>query len=405
MLCSVPAAGKSGSNWLDRLRSIKGLPTAEDFDLDHFLTQNPNSSSSFSSSSSSSELAQLNSATTTTKTQRAANRNRKWVGAMNNVLSELFFMDGSDESSKLSGKKFPRKQTNPRIFSTSMGNTTTTVVNSNSSGVVAITASFNSDSNSLIRRRKGNVRVKRFKAVDDKEEEEELGLEKEEEEEEEELENEEKKFKGYSRSEVTVIDTSFGCWKSEKMVFRRKNVWKVMEKKCKLSSFVRKKRKVENDDVDDGDDDDDDGDGDGDGDDDLSWGAVVLEKKKVKALNSHHAINGGNQSIKPSSDEVSKGQNFRKKSREEIYKATTKNPNTTRKEISSTESPDNLSQDFRKRSRLSSSPRKMKKGGSSSVVLIKGISTGKKKNGVMVSPNWHKSTQKLHMANNNSPRK
>ncbi|KAF4356620.1 hypothetical protein F8388_006364 [Cannabis sativa] len=47
----------------------------------------------------------------------------------------------------------------------------------------------------------------------------------------------------------------------------------------------------------------------------------------------------------------------------------------------------------------------MKKGGSSSVVLIKGIPTGKKKNGVMVPPNWHKSTQKLHMANNNSPRK
>ncbi|XP_062119970.1 uncharacterized protein LOC133834385 isoform X2 [Humulus lupulus] len=364
MLCSAPGAGKSGSNWLSRLRSNKGLPTAEDLDLDHFLTQNPNSSSS--------ESAQLNSATTRSEPRGVTNRNREWVGAMNNVLSELFFMDGSDERSKLSGEKIPRKQTNPRVCAASMGNNNSNnTVNSNSSGVVAVTASFNSDSNSLRRRKKGNARVRRFEVVDDGDGDDDVG------EEEVEEENEEMNLKGYSRSEVTVIDTSFGCWKSEKLVFRRKNVWKVMEKKCKLRSFGRKKRKE--------------------GENDLSWGAFQL-KKKAKASPSHHAINGGDRSIKPSSDE---GQNFRKNSHRELYKATAENLNTTREEVS-TESPDNLSQDFRKRSRLSSSPRKMKKGGSS-VVLVKGIPTGKKK-AVMLSPNCPKSTQRLHM-DNNSPRK
>ncbi|TQD94526.1 hypothetical protein C1H46_019771 [Malus baccata] len=51
-------------------------------------------------------------------------------------------------------------------------------------------------------------------------------------------------MKGYSRSEVTVIDTSCGVWKTDKLVFRRKNVWKVREKKVKGRSSGRHKRKV-----------------------------------------------------------------------------------------------------------------------------------------------------------------
>jgi hypothetical protein len=65
------------------------------------------------------------------------------------------------------------------------------------------------------------------------------------EEEEEELEEKgERELKGYSKSEVTVIDTSCAVWKTEKVVFRRKSVWKVREKKTKLRSFGRNKRKV-----------------------------------------------------------------------------------------------------------------------------------------------------------------
>lgn len=71
----------------------------------------------------------------------------------------------------------------------------------------------------------------------------------------EEDEREERELVGYSTSEVTVIDTSFGVWKSEKVVFRRRNVWKVREKRRKVRSFGRKKRKGSGGcDVDDGDD-------------------------------------------------------------------------------------------------------------------------------------------------------
>lgn len=48
----------------------------------------------------------------------------------------------------------------------------------------------------------------------------------------------------FSRTEVTVIDTSVENWKFEKLLFRRKNVWKVRDKKCKsVINVDRKKRK------------------------------------------------------------------------------------------------------------------------------------------------------------------
>ncbi|KAJ6760419.1 FANTOM PROTEIN, partial [Salix purpurea] len=53
-----------------------------------------------------------------------------------------------------------------------------------------------------------------------------------------------KELKGYSRSEVTVIDTSCQVWKFDKLVFRKKNVWKVRDKKGKSWVFGSKKRKV-----------------------------------------------------------------------------------------------------------------------------------------------------------------
>lgn len=85
----------------------------------------------------------------------------------------------------------------------------------------------NSDTNSLIRTNRGARYT---------EEEEEEG-------EEEEDEEDEKELRGYSRTEATVIDTSFADWKVERLVFRKKNVWKVMEKRGRPKSFGRKKRK------------------------------------------------------------------------------------------------------------------------------------------------------------------
>lgn len=70
----------------------------------------------------------------------------------------------------------------------------------------------------------------------------------EEEEVEEEEEEEEMGFgslSGFSRTEVTVIDTSFASWKFDKMLFRKKNVWKARDKKGQfMSSGKKKKRKV-----------------------------------------------------------------------------------------------------------------------------------------------------------------
>lgn len=188
-------------------------------------------------------------------------------------------MGGSDESSRLSGKKIPRKQTKPKLCVMSTSNSNTSVIEEKncarkSENVPAVTASLNSDSNSLVETKAGNASCGTLDVDVDVD-----GSEGDEEEEEE--EKGERELKGYSRSEVTVIDTSFGSWKSEKLVFRRKNVWKVREKKGKFRSFGRKKRKGN------------------DGCEDV----VVGGKKKAKGLASEE--DNGDQSITPSSNEVS----------------------------------------------------------------------------------------------------
>ncbi|KAL5567665.1 hypothetical protein UlMin_024240 [Ulmus minor] len=350
MLCSEPA-GKSGPNWLDRLRSNKGFPTGDDHDLDHFLTQNPNPSSSESTPpEASGRLANR------TENPR---RSGEWFGVMSNVLSELFFMGGSDESSRLSGKRIPRKQTNPRICVISSGNNT----DSSNTSVLEQkkVESLNSDSNSLMEIKGGNVR-RRVVDVDIDDEEEDRVEEQEEE------EKGEKELKGYSRSEVTVIDTSCGLWKSEKLVFRRKNVWKVREKKSKLRNFGKKKRKGS----------------------DSSWGIAVGERKKSKLLASREA--NGDQCSKPSSDE-----NLKNNSREEVCKSTADTLNAARAVVS-TDSRNKLISEVFKRSHLSIPPRKMKKG-SSSVVLIKGgINPTGKKITAKLSKKCDRGTQKQHKA-------
>ncbi|KAL0304488.1 UNVERIFIED_CONTAM: hypothetical protein Sradi_6316900 [Sesamum radiatum] len=51
---------------------------------------------------------------------------------------------------------------------------------------------------------------------------------------------------GFSRTEVTVIDTSYEHWKFEKLLYRKKNVWKVRDKKGNSESVGNKrKRKVD----------------------------------------------------------------------------------------------------------------------------------------------------------------
>ncbi|KAG7990730.1 hypothetical protein I3843_02G039000 [Carya illinoinensis] len=330
MLCSVPSPGKSGTNWLDRLRTNKGFLTSSDEDnldnnlgLDHFLhDENP------------SESTRSNSGCTPSGHERVANRaghegghqrQEKLCSIMSNVLSELFFMDGDAhiKSSKLSGNKLPRKQAIPKSLTTSAISNmhlqhqkqqevkSPACASKDDNG--PRTASLNSDINSK-ETKEGNVG--------------------EEEEERVEEDKGERELVGYSRSEVTVIDTSFGVWKSDKVVYRRKNMWKVREKRGKVRSFGRKKRKLGS------------GVRDDDNSDDENVGGV-MKKTKVSSSESVAALN--------------EGQNSQIDTREEVCK----------------DRPDVLTQVPKRRFHFSRSPRKSRKGGSP-VILIKGVPTSKK---------------------------
>ncbi|XP_042985657.1 ABC transporter F family member 4-like isoform X1 [Carya illinoinensis] len=341
MLCSVPSPGKSGTNWLDRLRSNKGFLTSADEDnvdnnlgVDHFLhNQNP------------SESTRSNSGFTQSDHERVANRaghegghqqQEKLYNIMSNVLSELFFMDGDAhiKSSKLSGKKFPRKQAIPKSLTTStISNThlqqqkqeevkSPACASKDDNG--PRTALLNSD-NSSKETKEGNVGEEEEERVEEEEEE----------------DKGERELVGYSRSEVTVIDTSFGVWKSDKVVYRRKNMWKVRQKREKVRSFGRKKRKLGS------------GVRDYDNGDDENFGGV-MKKTKVSSSESVAALNQG---------QISQ---------------------TDTKEDACKDKPDVLTQVPKKRQvhllaafHFSRSPRKSRKGGSP-VILIKGIPTSKK---------------------------
>ncbi|XP_038877117.1 uncharacterized protein LOC120069436 isoform X2 [Benincasa hispida] len=239
MLCSV-RAGKAGPNWLDRLRSNKGFPIADNLELDHFLTDqnldnpsllpdsNPHSTRDDPHSDSDPNSQRQDNSSSNTPTE---NGNPSSYGIITDILSDLFNMTGASRNSKCSGKKYPRKQSNPKICSLP------SVTNVDYVDVKNLCClqkednilSSNSDNSSKGCIDAGSDIVQNvcLKVV-----EEEVGDEKC-----------EKELKGYSKSEVTVIDTSDDVWKSDKLIFRRKNVWKVKDKKGKLRSYGRKKRK------------------------------------------------------------------------------------------------------------------------------------------------------------------
>lgn len=141
-------------------------------------------------------------------------------------------MGGSNRASTF--KKSSRKQTNPKFCvvppppdSPPKGSS---IVREDESAQPA-TASYNSDNNRA-RGTKNTTRDGNLGECEvDVEEEKEKG---------------EKELVGYSRSEVTVIDTSCAVWKSDKLVYRRKNVWKVRDKKGKSRVFGRKKKRKDN---------------------------------------------------------------------------------------------------------------------------------------------------------------
>lgn len=144
---------------------------------------------------------------------------------INNVLSELFQMGEFQDLSKIKRKKSCRKQQCPRICVLSTNSDAQEVPvqkdkDSSPSPVLPLT---------LTNRRKVKELNQELKVTERVEEEEEKGY---------------LDLSAYSQTEVTVIDTSVPSWKFEKMLYRRKNVWKVGDKKGKgLMSGDRKKRK------------------------------------------------------------------------------------------------------------------------------------------------------------------
>lgn len=243
MICSI-STSKSGSNWLERLRSNKGFPSGDDLDLAHFLTK-PNPSGSPTSNASDSpnsiaESAPLDCNRAENSKPVAGERpsetgDEEWLGVMSNVLSELFNYGDATCSSRIPVKKSGRKQKNPRIcINPSSSNGDNTIEERSSSDCVVKGDNFLASTETL------NSGVKRKAVKDESDNNVEAGDVRDEQ------EKGEKEMVGFSKSEVTVIDTSCVVWKFDKLLFRRKNIWKVMDKKGRPHPFCRKKRKGSN---------------------------------------------------------------------------------------------------------------------------------------------------------------
>ncbi|XP_057774132.1 uncharacterized protein LOC130993316 [Salvia miltiorrhiza] len=202
MLCR-----KSGSTWLDRLRIAKGFPV-DTTGLDSFL-DNPDSPPLEA------PTPNPNSVSICAPTQ---NEDKQLLTIMSDVLKELFnFGDKCSNSTKL--KKSARKQTNPRICAFS-GNGSR---DNDDAAPGKVTLLRSDDRNSGLN---GVKVLHRWET-----EEEGVGREA--------------NLVGFSRTEVTIIDTSYESWKFEKLLYRKKNVWKVRDKKGKsVIMGGKKKRKM-----------------------------------------------------------------------------------------------------------------------------------------------------------------
>ncbi|KAL7003772.1 hypothetical protein U1Q18_004917 [Sarracenia purpurea var. burkii] len=249
MLCSI-STGKSGSKWLDRLRSSKGFPAGNDLDLEQFLNHhNHDISNSTNTKLVDTDIGpKLNSSSAgpcektvldreqTTGTARE-NGNREWFGVMNNVLAELFNMGDADDFPRINGKKSSRKQPNPKICVLSTApNVESENDGSRKDGTVSATLATNGDNSCVeIKQTSVPLRLMKEENVDmdvdvgsvDAEEDEETCAD----------------LSAFSRTQVTVIDSSDPSWKCEKLLFRRNNTWKVQEKKSKPMNIGIKKRK------------------------------------------------------------------------------------------------------------------------------------------------------------------
>ncbi|XP_023770742.3 uncharacterized protein LOC111919389 [Lactuca sativa] len=209
------------SKWLNRLRSSRGFPDSDNINLEHFLS---NSLDKIDPQTSTDPLLPDKRPRLDKRDDSGAIQGRE---VMNNVLSELFQMGEFQDLSRIKRKKRCRKQQCPRICIVS--------TNSNVQNVPVGKDRVSSPPPSpspfpwTLSNRRTAKEVNRELKVSGHVEEEEKGH---------------WDLTAYSQTEVTVIDTSVPSWKFENMLYRRKNVWKVGDKKGKgLMTSDRKKRK------------------------------------------------------------------------------------------------------------------------------------------------------------------
>lgn len=327
MLCSF-STGKSSSTWLDRLRSSKGFPAGNDLDLEHFLRSSPNISNSSNSSSIS---PSLNSDSAQIERRRAADRKKtthvegveendekQWFRIMSDVLEDLFNMgDSSSQIRRFNRKKSLRKQPNPKLYVVS----SSLITNEGSlDGVQRDRGVSVSVENRLMENEKeSNDNIK----LTEKGDADSVGVEED---------NCNTNLSGYSCTEVTVIDTSCPSWKFDKLLYRRKNVWKVRDKKCKFGNLNRKKRKA------------------------ILYDKKVGEEKKPKLSLRFGSVEANGEETRLPSNKENSQKDLRKEACKELS--------------------DILNQVTKTRFRFSRSPRKFGTGGSS-IIKIKGIAKGK----------------------------
>nr|GMC62880.1 formin-E isoform X3 [Ipomoea batatas] len=222
MLCSIPTQKSGSSKWLDRLRSSKGFPPGDYLNLEQFLRQtSPNPPAAPINTTT--KLGQTNLASVSCSEKQQALETpvdpaggKEIFNAFTNVLSELFNMGESGNCP--AQKKGPRKQINPRFFAASTSSELNNVSGSGDDRGKDKSASPMSDDQSRVE----------MKLLEQSEEEE---------------EKIDANLFGFSRSEVTVIDTSCAPWKCDKLLFRKKNVWKVRDKRSKTTIHLGKKKK------------------------------------------------------------------------------------------------------------------------------------------------------------------
>ncbi|XP_051123046.1 uncharacterized protein LOC127245931 isoform X2 [Andrographis paniculata] len=207
------STAKSGSTWLDRLRTAKGFPDNGVTDLDIFL-KNPN----FPNPQS---LDPRSSDPDTPISDTSPNEGKQFFDIVTDALHELFNFGDKCISNSTKFKKSTRKQPNPRICA---------CPNNRAHG----NHNAASEKVTLLRSADSNSGVEGAKVLDKLETDEGERVERD------------VDLAGFSRTEVTVIDSSYELWKFEKLLYRKKNVWKVRDKKGKSSEVTRnnKKRKT-----------------------------------------------------------------------------------------------------------------------------------------------------------------